>query len=136
MKFTLGWRWAALMNGLKDATAYRIEFLIEVLGQAIVPVITQLVLWYGIFKLGGATQIGGLGYSDLVHYTLASILFSQIRGGDLDFELAEMIRTGALSNYLLRPAGPAEFVYIRGVAPKLFLASITLAIGMVVGLFF
>ncbi len=132
----LGWRWAALRNGFLDATAYRVEFLIEVLGQAVVPVITQLVLWYAVFKLGGATEMAGLSYSDLILYTLTSILFSQIRGGDHDFELAEMIRTGTLSNYLLRPAGAVEFVYIRGSAPKLFLAGVCLVVGMIVGAIF
>jgi ABC-2 type transport system permease protein len=61
------------------------------------------------------------------------LLFTQIRGGDHDFELAEMIRSGQLSNYLLRPVGVVEFVYIRGIAPKIFVAVLALAIGMCVG---
>ena len=130
-KLRLEWRWAALRNGFQDATAYRVEFLIEVLAQALVPVVTQLVLWYAIFKLGGATQVGGLGYHELVTYSMFSLLFSQIRGGDLDFELGEMIRTGALSNYMLRPVGVVEFTWIRGSAPKLFLAGVCTALGMV-----
>ena len=69
----------------------------------------------------------------MVHYTLVSLLFTQIRGGDQDFELAEMIRSGQLSNYLLRPVGVVEFVYLRGVAPKLFIAGACLLVGLVVG---
>ena len=130
------WRWAALKNGFQDATAYRIEFLFEVLGSAAVPAAIQWVLWYAMFQIGGATEIAGMTYGDLVQYTLISILFSQIRGGDHDFELAEMIRSGQLSNYLLRPAGVVEFVYIRGVAPKLFLAAVCLVVGIGVGMLF
>ena len=63
-------------------------------------------------------------YSEMLHYTFMSILFTQIRGGDLDFELTEMIRTGQLSNYLVRPVGVVEFAYIRGIAPKLLIAGI------------
>lgn len=129
----LQWRVAALKNGLQDATAYRWEFFFEVLGAAAIPAMIQWVLWYAIFKIGGAEQISGMGYAELVQYTLASLLFTQIRGGDHDFELAEMIRSGSLSNYLLKPMSAVEFVYIRGVAPKLFLAGICLAIGMGVG---
>jgi ABC-2 type transport system permease protein len=128
------WRLAALKNGFRDATAYRVEFLFEVLGSALVPAAIQWVLWYAIFKLGGATEIGGLGYGDMVAYTLTSLLFSQVRGGDHDFELAEMIRSGSLSNYLLRPVGVVEFVYIRGVAPKLFIAGTCLGIGVLASL--
>ena len=40
-----------------------------------------------------------------------------------------MIRSGQLSNYLVRPVGVVEFVYIRGVAPKLFIAGLCLTIG-------
>lgn len=130
------WRWAALKNGFLDATAYRIEFLIEVLASGAIPVLTQLVVWYGVFKLGGATEVNGLSYAMLIQYALMSLLFSQIRGGDHDFELAEMVRTGALSNYLLRPIGVVEFVYIRGLAPKLFLALLCLVIGGAVEVYY
>jgi ABC-2 type transport system permease protein len=131
----LGWRVAALKNGFQDATAYRLEFLFEVLGAAVVPAAIQLILWYALFKVGGATQIAGMTYEDAKNYTLISVLFTQIRGGDHDFELAEMIRSGQLSNYLLRPVGVVEFVYIRGVAPKLFLAALLTGVGMIVAKF-
>ena len=132
----LQWRLAALKNGFQDATAYQIEFLFEILGSALVPAAIQWVLWYALFQLGGANNLAGMNYSDLIHYTFVSLLFSQIRGGDHDFELSEMIRSGQLSNYLLRPVGVVEFVYIRGVAPRLFIAGLSLTIGVILGSFF
>lgn len=131
----LQWRLAALKNGFQDATAYRIEFLFEILGSAFVPAAIQIVLWYAIFHMGGAETAGGMTYADAVQYTIMSVLFTQIRGGDLDFELQEMVRTGQLSNYLVRPVGVVEFVYIRGFAPKALIAGICLPIGIVVGHF-
>lgn len=130
----LGWRLAALKNGFQDATAYRVEFLFEVLGSAFVPAAIQIVLWYAMFQVGGATRVAGMTYSQMIHYTIMSLMFTQIRGGDNDFELQEMIRTGQLSNYLVRPVGVVEFVYIRGAAPKLFLTGFCLVIGMGLGL--
>ncbi len=97
------WRLAALKNGFQDAIAYRIEFLFEILGAAFVPAAIQWVLWYALFRIGGAERVAGMTYGDMVQYTLTSLLFTQIRGGDNDFELAETARTGQLSNYLLRP---------------------------------
>lgn len=129
----LEWRIETLKNGLKDAMAYRLEFLFEVLGSAIVPAAIQWIFWYALFVLGGKTEVAGMSYAQMVQYTLTSLLFTQVRGGDLDFELAEMIRSGQLSNYLVRPVGVIEFVYLRGVAPKLFIASFCLAAGLVVG---
>lgn len=130
----LQWRLAALKNGFQDATAYRVEFLFEILGSAFVPAAIQIVLWYAIFQIGGVQKVAGMSYLEAVHYTVISILFTQVRGGDLDFELQEMIRTGQLSNYLVRPVGVVEFVYIRGVAPKLLIAGIGLVLGMGLGL--
>lgn len=131
----LAWRVAALRNGFQDATAYRLEFLFEIVGSAFVPAAIQWVLWYALFKSGGgATRIAGMDYADMIHYTLVSVLFTQVRGGDHDFELQEMIRSGQLSNYLLRPVGVVEFVYIRGVAPRLFIAGLCLLLGMFAGL--
>lgn len=130
----LQWRWAALKNGFLDATAYRLEFLIEILGSALVPAAIQWVLWYALYQVGGHTEIAGMNFQDMIHYTWMSILFSQVRGGNHDFELAELIRNGQLSNYLLRPVGPVEFVYIRGVAPRLFVAGSSLCVGMFLSL--
>jgi ABC-type uncharacterized transport system permease subunit len=131
MKLT--WRAATLKNGLQDATAYRLEFLIQVLSSALVPAAIQSILWYAMFVLAGKTQVAGMSYAQMMHYTLTSVLFNQIRGGDNDFELAEMIREGQLSNYLLRPVGVVEFVYLRGLAPKLFIAALSLTVGLAAG---
>jgi ABC-2 type transport system permease protein len=131
----LAWRFAALRNGFLDATAYRLDFAAEVLGSAIVPAVIQLVFWYAAFVVAGKGDLGGYSYRDLVLYTGMSVLFSQVRGGNHDFELAEMIREGSLSNYLLRPVSVVEFVYIRGVAPKLLIAGASLIIGMIAGHF-
>lgn len=131
----LQWRIAALKNGFQDATAYRVEFLFEVLGSAFVPAAIQMLFWYAMFQ-NGVQSVAGMTYKDAVHYTLMSLLFTQVRGGDNDFELQEMIRTGQLSNYLVRPVGVVEFVYIRSMAPKLLIAGFCLLMGTALGLYF
>lgn len=108
------------------------EFFFEILGSALVPAAIQWVLWYALFEIGGASKIAGMTFVQMIHYTWTTLLFSQVRGGDHDFELAEMIRSGQLSNYLLRPVNVVEFVYIRGVAPKLLIAGLCLVIGLVI----
>lgn len=127
----LQWRLAALKNGFRDAVAYPWEFAFEILGSMVVPAAIQWVFWYAIFSLGGASAINGMTHTDLLHYTWVSILFTQVRGGDHDFEIQEMIRTGSLSNYLLRPIGFLEFIYLRGGASRLFLSFICLLIGLI-----
>ncbi|MEK6579410.1 MAG: hypothetical protein AABZ55_09310, partial [Bdellovibrionota bacterium] len=62
----LAWRIATLKNGFQDATAYRIEFLFEILGAAFVPAAIQITLWYAMFKVGGATEVHGQTFLDLL----------------------------------------------------------------------
>lgn len=124
-----GWRWAALKNGVLDSMAYRFEFLLQIVGSAIAPLLMQLLLWNAIYSQSGSTEFAGMSFRDMIHYTFASVLFSQVRGGDLDFELAEMVRTGTLSSFLLRPVSVIEFVYLRGSGPKFLVALVFLLIG-------
>ena len=130
MSWALEWRLAAVRNGMRDALAYRGDFLLELFGSALLPVAIQLILWYSIFKTQGAGSFGGMNYSQLLAYTWTSLLFSQVRGGDYDFSLIEMIRTGSLSTYLLRPVGVVEFTFFQGFGEKIFTASFCFCLGL------
>jgi len=132
MSKPLNWRLAAVINGFQDTLAYKSEFFIEFFSSAIVPAVIQLLLWYSMFKLGGAEKVAGQSYGDLIAYTWVSVLFSQVRGGNIDFDLAEMIRSGSLSQYLLRPIGAVEFFFFRGISTKLMVAVICLVVGLAV----
>ena len=129
------WRLAAIKNGMREALAYRGEFIVEMLGSAIVPAGIQLMLWYSIFHNGGTTEFAGMKYTELLAYTWTSLLFTQIRGGDYDFALIEMIRTGSLSNFLLRPVGVIEFTFYQGFGDKLLAALLCLMLGVVATIF-
>ncbi len=127
----LEWRLASIRNGMRDALAYRGDFLLDFFGQALVPVSIQLILWTAVFRQGGISEFGGMTYSDLIAYTWGSLLFSQIRGGDHDFSLIEMIRTGSLSNYLVRPVGVVEFTFYRALGEKLLTTVFCFLLGLI-----
>lgn len=137
VKATLGldWRFAAIRNGIKETMAYRGDFLLDLIGSSIVPVGIQLMLWHSILKGDPNARFAGMSYSELLSYTWTSMLFSQIRGGNHDFTLIELIRTGALSNYLLRPVGVVEFTYFKGIGEKLITACVSLILGSIATLF-
>lgn len=75
--------------------------------------------------------MGGQSYEQLIAYTAVGTLFSQIRGGNYDFTLDEMITTGGLSSYLLRPVGAVEFVYLRSVGEKSATTLLCTAVGLI-----
>ena len=131
MQWMFEWRLAAIRNGMKDALAYRWDFLIDFFTQAFVPVGMQLILWHAIFSQNGTQVFAGMSHTDLLAYTWTSILFSQVRGGNYDFTLIEMIRTGSLSQSLLRPVGPVEFIFWRGFGEKILTAAFCLIVGII-----
>lgn len=135
LAWMLEWRMAAVKNGMKDALAYRWDFIIDFFGQALVPVGIQLILWHSIFQQEGTTQFAGMNHSELLAYTWTSLLFSQVRGGNYDFALIEMIRTGSLNQSLLKPVDPVEFVFWRGFGDKLFTATFCFLLGIIATFF-
>ena len=135
LRWHFEWRVAAIQNGIRDALAYRGDFILDFVGQAIVPVGVQLILWNSIFKTSGNSSLAGMSYAQLMAYTWTSILFSQVRGGNYDFGLIELIRTGGLNNYILRPVGVIEFTFFRGLGEKLFTASVCMFLGMIATFF-
>ena len=131
----LEWRLAAIRNGIKETMAYRGDFLLDVIGSSVVPVGIQLMLWHSILQGDPNARFAGMSSSELLSYTWTSMLFSQIRGGNHDFTLIELIRTGSLSNYLLRPVGVVEFTYFKGIGEKLITATLCLILGSIATLF-
>lgn len=125
------WRLATIRNGLRDALAYRGEFLLDLFSSVIVTAGLQITIWYSAFKVGGVSSMGGLSYEELMAYTGVSVLFSQIRGGNYDFTLDEMITTGNLSQYLLRPVGAVEFVYLRSLGEKFATTALCVFVGLI-----
>ncbi len=125
------WRIAAIRNGIKETMAYRGDFLLDLIGSSIVPVGIQLMLWHSIFSSQEGGTFAGMTHAELLAYTWTSMLFSQIRGGNHDFTLIELIRTGGLNNYLLRPVGVVEFTYFKGIGEKLITAGMCLTLGAI-----
>lgn len=129
--WALEWRLATLRNGMREALAYRGEFLLGLAGSAIVPIAIQLMLWSALLGGNPDARFAGMSHGDLMAYTWTSLLFSQIRGGDYDFDLIEMIRTGSLSNSLLKPVGVVEFTYFKGLGEKLITSLVALVLGLI-----
>ena len=129
LRWELNWRLAALKSGFSDAMAYRLEFFLEILGYAAVPAAVQMVLWYAMFTSGGQATVAG-HTAEMMTYTLTTVIFSQVRGGNHDFELAEMIGQALCRNISCARGSRAVRLH-QGVAGKLLVALICLMAGLV-----
>ncbi len=125
----------SLLVGVKESIIYRFEFFNSVTVSLLVPVMIQLALWQSIFSDPQTTTIAGQTHPQFLQYTLVSVLFFQIRGGDHDFYLAELIRTGGLSQYLLRPIGFLRYFYCQAIGSKLIVLAVSLICALVASSF-
>lgn len=86
---------------LAEAVAYRVSMLMWILTTTF-PLVS-LALWAGLAEAG---PIGDFSRPDFVAYFVAAFLIRQFTASWVVWELERQIRTGELSNLLMRPLHP------------------------------
>ncbi|RLS51511.1 MAG: ABC transporter permease [Planctomycetota bacterium] len=127
--------WLILRTSMAERFAYRSDFALGTLFRFL-PIITQIFLWGAIFRTmgsqGGADQIAGYRYGEMVAYYLMAMLaraFSSMPG--LSSGIARDIREGTLKKYLIQPIDMLGYLFWYRVAHKLvyyFVATIPFTI--------
>ncbi len=94
---------SVLGAGIGIATAYRGFFFLQFFFQ-LFPLITQLFLWTAVFA-GAApgSNVAGFGRQEMLTYFLLTNLLGLAGSGSLPWEMADDIRQGRLSQFILRP---------------------------------
>jgi len=95
--------WAAIIQQLKRATAYRVDFWLRMFSSTLLQVGIAYALWSSIFEASGRTTIEGFTLSGMVTYYILAAGFDRIARGNEDHELSQEIYEGALTRYLLFP---------------------------------
>lgn len=116
--------WMILRTALGERLVYRGDFALGTL-MRFLPIITQIFLWYAIFDAigeveGGATEIGGFGFREIVAYYLMTMIaraFSSMPG--LASGIARQIREGEIKRYLIQPLDLIGFLLLTRIAHKL-----------------
>lgn len=125
--------WTILRISLAERLAYRGDFALGTL-MRFLPIITQIFLWYAIFKNVKSGTIS-ITYEQMVAYYLLTMLtraFSSMPG--LAGSIAGQIRTGEIKKFLIQPIGLIEYYFLSRVAHKL--AYYAVAIGPFALVFF
>ena len=95
---------------------YRVNFLFYFLRQ-ILWFLVEIILWQVVFQT--QTTIAGYNYRQIFQYFLIIYLVRIISATGVDSHLAEMVRTGGLSKYLLRPISFFWAVFFHQLGRKL-----------------
>lgn len=100
-----------LRIALAEMVAYRAEMVIWILS-ATLPLV-MMALWNAAAEAG---PIQGFGQDDFVRYFAVTLVVRQLTGAWIVWELNHQIRTGALSQQLLRPLHPIWWSLCETVA--------------------
>jgi ABC-2 type transport system permease protein len=117
-----------LRVGFADAVAYRAEMIVWMLSTTM-PLV-NLALWHSA-AAGGA--IAGFGQPQLTAYFLASFIVRQLTGCWVVWEMNFEVRSGRLSQRLLRPVSPMAGYMAENLAalPMRLLLSLPMALVLV-----
>ncbi len=89
----------ALVNKL----AYKVNFLLIVLGPSIVFFIIKYNLWSAIFNTSSVDVIRGYSLETMIEYQMWTLIIALIGKGHTSMNLAVDIRLGKISTYLIYP---------------------------------
>lgn len=106
-------------------TTYRLNFLLQVLGPAIVFFFIKYQLWSAIFSGPGETKIGNYDLHTMITYHGFALVVGLLTQGHAAMNLAEDIRMGRISTYLIYPFNFWEFHTANFIAFELLQIIVT-----------
>lgn len=93
-------------------TTYRLNFFLQIIGPALVFFFIKYQLWSSIFSSGekvGRTTIGEYDFNSMITYHGLALIVGLLTQGHAAMNLAEDIRLGRISTYLIYPFNFWEF---------------------------
>lgn len=92
----------AFQVSMQNMLEYRSDFLFQLLSRFF-PVIIQLFMWTAIFQASPETVVMGYTYSQMITYTILSVFITSMLNVDAHYRIADDIKNGMLSKYLILP---------------------------------
>jgi len=123
--------------GWSNYLAYKVNFVLLVIGPTLVFFFIKYNLWSAIYSVEGVDQIEGYNLSTMLSYQVWVMIVSFLAQSYQSMNLAEDIRLGRISSYLIYPFNfwnfhAANFIAIQGV--QFFVALFTLLAVLLAGI--
>lgn len=97
--------WATMKISWSKQLAYKLNFMLLVIGPTLVFFFVKYNLWTAIYRLEGVTSIQGYSLDAMLHYQMWGLMVGFLVQGYNSMNLAEDIRLGRISSYLVYPFG-------------------------------
>lgn len=117
---------AMLRLGVAEAVAYRAEMLVWVLSTTM-PLV-MLALWSAVAR---EAPVGRFGEADFVAYFLVTFIVRQLTGSWAAWEMNYEVRTGRLSQRLLRPVHPLAGYAAQNLGALPFRVMVSLPVALI-----
>jgi len=101
--------WETIQIAWSKYTAYRLNFFLQVLGPAFVFFFIKYNLWSAIYGGDQDILIAGYTFQQMITYHIWAMIVGLIAQGHTALNLAEEIRLGKISTYLIYPFQFWEF---------------------------
>lgn len=105
---TLKW-WATIRIAWSKQLAYKFNFVLLVLGPVLVFFFIRYNLWSAIYQIEGITTLQGYRFQEMLAYQVWVMIVGFLGLGFNGMNLAEDIRLGRISAYLIYPFGFWQF---------------------------
>lgn len=113
--------------GLKNAMEYRANFLLGIFS-VIFPVTIQFFLWKAVFSAAGKGTMYGYSYHGMIAYAITSAILVKFTAGGFEWEIADDVKNGGLSKFIVRPVGYIRYRISSFMGTKSIQASVMLVV--------
>ncbi|MCR9204420.1 MAG: ABC-2 family transporter protein [Halobacteriovoraceae bacterium] len=123
--------WITIQISWVKHTAYRLNFLLQIIGPALIFFFVKYNLWSSIYAGDELLVIKGFNFESMINYHIWAFVVSLVAQGHGSWNLAEDIRMGRISSYLIYPFNFWEFhtaSWLSFQVVQMFVAGFTLAI--------
>jgi ABC-2 type transport system permease protein len=95
--------WQTIKISWHKTMAYRLNFFLQVIGPALVFLFVKFSIWSNIYSDDPAQKIAGFNFQEMLNYHSWIFLCGLLSQGHSGMNLAEDIRLGRISTYLIYP---------------------------------
>ena len=104
--------------GFQSGLEYRADFLLRLVSGIFV-LILQCFLWTAVFNQSETEMVYGYTYSQMITYSIISILASQLTSTGFQWEIADDIKLGGMNKYIAQPVNYTCFKLFSFLGKKL-----------------
>ncbi len=123
--------WITIKISWVKHTAYRLNFLLQIIGPALVFLFVKYNLWSAIYSGDPNLLIKGFNFDQMIQYHFWAFVVGLVAQGHGAWNLADDIRMGRISSYLIYPFNFWEFhtaSWISFQIIQMFITTVTLLI--------